>query len=821
MSDGKYSIKNLVDIESLHKTLEKLSLITGIAIGLIDYPSKEILFGTGWTDICSKFHRAFPESAQYCKQSNFRLTQPSKTPQEFNVMSCEHGLMDGATPIIIKDNLIAYLAIGQVFLQPPNMERFKNQAKRYGYDWDAYSEALSRVPIVSKDRFDHLLSFLSELAVTVSKAGLYNLELKEKTSTLEEEIADRKRVEAELKESEERYRSLFTNNHSVMLLIDPESADIIDANPAASSFYGWTRQELVNKKITDINTLPVDQIFEQIRLARTRQRRNFQFRHRLASGQIRDVDVYSGSIKVHGRELLCSIVHDITSRKRAEEALRESEEKYRFVLEANPDPIVVYDMQGRVTYFNPAFRQVFGWTLEERLGRKMDLFVPEENWSETKTMIDKVKAGESFSGVESKRYDKAGKIIDVSISGAIYRDRTGRPAGSIINLRNISEQKHLESQLSHSQKMEAIGTLAGGIAHDFNNLLMGIQGRTSLIMSDHDTSHPNFEHLKGIETYVKSAADLTAQLLAFARGGKYEVKPTELNKLILNSAEMFGRTKKEIVIHKKLQQDLWVVEIDRSQIEQVLLNMYVNAWQSMPAGGELYLETANVILDQNYVKPYFIEPGKYIKISITDTGIGMDKATQERIFDPFFTTKEMGRGTGLGLASSYGIIKNHGGYIDVYSEKGKGSTFIICLPASEKKVVTDSKFTNDVSKGTETILLVDDEEMIVEVGKELLKKIGYKVLIARSGETALQLYESNKDEIDMVILDMIMPEMGGGDTYDRLKAINPDIKVLLSSGYSINGQAAEILERGCNGFIQKPFNLANLSIKIRQILDEG
>jgi two-component system cell cycle sensor histidine kinase/response regulator CckA len=232
--------------------------------------------------------------------------------------------------------------------------------------------------------------------------------------------------------------------------------------------------------------------------------------------------------------------------------------------------------------------------------------------------------------------------------------------------------------------MEAIGTLAGGIAHDFNNLLMAIQGRTSIMLMDKDSSHPDFGHLKGIEGYIGSAADLTKQLLGFARGGKYEVKPTDLNELIKKETRMFGRTKKEITIHEKYEDNLWPVEVDRGQIQQVLLNLYVNAWQAMPSGGELYIRTQNVTLDENYLKPHQFEPGRYVQISITDTGIGMDKATRERIFDPFFTTKEIGRGTGLGLASAYGILKNHGGFINVYSEKGHGSTFNIYLPASEK-----------------------------------------------------------------------------------------------------------------------------------------
>lgn len=368
--------------------------------------------------------------------------------------------------------------------------------------------------------------------------------------------------------------------------------------------------------------------------------------------------------------------------------------------------------------------------------------------------------------------------------------------------------------------MEAIGTLAGGIAHDFNNVLMAIQGHTSLVSLRTDRDHPNFGHMKGIEDMVQRGADLTRQLLGFARGGKYEVRATDLNELIEKCSEMFGRTKKEIKVDRKYR-EIWPVEVDQAQIEQVLLNLYVNAWQAMPNGGDLYVETSNVVLDENYTRLFGVSPGNYVKISVTDTGIGMDKATQQRIFDPFFTTKEMVRGTGLGLSSAYGIIKNHGGIINVYSEKDEGTTFNIYLPASEKEIaVREERLADEILKGTETVLLVDDEDMIVDVGEEMLKEMGYKVLVARGGKEAVEVYAKCKEEIDLVILDMIMPDMGGGEAYDRMKEKNPKVRVILSSGYSIDGQAAEILERGCDAFIQKPFNIKEMSGKIREILEK-
>jgi nitrogen-specific signal transduction histidine kinase/CheY-like chemotaxis protein len=382
---------------------------------------------------------------------------------------------------------------------------------------------------------------------------------------------------------------------------------------------------------------------------------------------------------------------------------------------------------------------------------------------------------------------------------------------------DITDTKRLEAQFRQSQKMEAIGTLAGGIAHDFNNLLMGIQGRTSLMMLESDPDLIDFEHLREIEKYVINAAELTKQLLGFARGGKYEVKPTDLNDLIANSVHLFGRTKKEINIHQKYQKNVWTVEVDRGQINQVLLNIYVNAWQAMPEGGNLYIHTANVGLDENFTKAYGARIGRYVRISITDTGIGMDEASLKKVFDPFFTTKAKERGTGLGMASAYGIVKNHDGIITAESEKDRGATFNIFLPASEKDITTEKKSKQEILGGSETVLLVDDEQLIIDVGTQLLKKMGYEVLAVDNGKEAIELYAQNQDKIALVILDMVMPEISGGEVFDRIRAINPEAKVLLSSGYSVDGQASEILKRGCDGFVQKPFSATKLSGKIRQI----
>jgi two-component system cell cycle sensor histidine kinase/response regulator CckA len=637
------------------------------------------------------------------------------------------------------------------------------------------------------------------------------------------DITDRKRAEEELKKSEERFRTLVEKSSEVIILYD-KGRKRTYVSPTITKVLGYTVEEFLpmdRNGYIDPDKINEVEAARSYILAKPGETATFVSRFRHKDGSWRWIE--SSLRNLLDEPSVHSVVvnfHDITDRKMAEEAL--DSERLRFQTLANNAPfgMIMEDKTGRITYINPMFRKLFGYTLED---------IPDgKTWFRKAFPDDDYRHKVIALWLEALKDTSCGQP-QASVFTVITKDGTKKEINFIpvqlssgeyfISCEDITDRKRLEAQLFQSQKMEAIGTLAGGIAHDFNNLLMSILGHTSLMLMDTDAHDPNYEKLRVIEGQVQSGAGLTKQLLGFARGGKYEVKAADLNDLLAKSADLFGRTKKEIHINKKYADDLFIVEVDRVQIEQVLLNIFVNAWQAMPEGGTIYLETRNIFIDETQSGISSLKPGQYAKISVTDTGIGMDEETQQRIFEPFFTTKEMGRGTGLGLAAAYGIIKGHGGTINVYSEKGRGTTFNIYLPASEKKLAEEKIVPNKVLKGSETVLLVDDQEAVIAVGNAILCTLGYTVVLAKGGKEAVEILNDNKEKIDLIILDMIMPGMSGAEVYDEIRKVNPDIKVILSSGYSLEGQAAKILERGCNGFIQKPFNVSDLSRKIRGVLD--
>ena len=544
-------------------------------------------------------------------------------------------------------------------------------------------------------------------------------------------------------------------------------------------------------------------------------------------------------------------------------SLQTSEKKYRRIFENIQDIYFECTIEGDILEISPSVEELICQDRKEIIGTRLMQFY--KNADDHQRFLSEIFAVGSVSDWEITLKNEHGKIAYGSVTATLKRNAAGDAEKIIGSLRIITDRKKAElrlrryqdqledliaertsdlqksneqlrneietrkekedalrrsqERLHQIQRLEGIGTLAGGVAHDFNNLLMGIQGNISLMMLRTGSSEYNYKKLKSIESCVISGTKLTQQLLGFARGGKYMVKPLDCNLIVTETARMFGRTRKDIRIEENIEYGLWAVIADKNQIEQVLLNIYINAWQAMPDGGKVLIDAKNMVLNAALCQAFDIQPGRYVCISITDTGVGIDPAIQARIFEPFFTTKGMGRGTGLGLASAYGIIKNHDGAIDFVSRPGKGTTFYIYLPASDGDAEAEPALSEIISKGTETLLLIDDEEVILQVGQPMLESLGYKVMSASDGKTALEIFRRLTGEIDLVILDVIMPGMSGSAIFDELKNINPQVQVLLASGHSLSGQAEDLLSRGCVGFIQKPFSLEQLSVKLRGVFD--
>ena len=497
--------------------------------------------------------------------------------------------------------------------------------------------------------------------------------------------------------------------------------------------------------------------------------------------------------------------------------IQSSEKNYKALAEYSNNGIGIIQNDKHI-YANPMYQELTGYRFSDLQQFSIEKLIDfSYQPTDLKSMLCSLKARSCNELFNARIIKKNRAILDVEISASsmmYYGRRT-----LVISMLDISDRKILEKQLIYAQKMQSMGTLAGGIAHNFNNLLMGIQGNTSLALLEIKEDHPFYKNLMNIEKLIRNGANLTNQLLGYAREGKFEIKPINLNLVVKETSETFGAARKDIQIILDLASSLHGVKADQGQIEQTLLNLYVNAADAMPGGGTLTITTSNVTHNEIGDKPYKAKEGNYIVIAIKDTGLGIDPKIIDRVFEPFFTTKGLARGTGLGLASAYGIIKGHGGYIDVSSIKGKETTFSIYLPSTEESIVKEEEMVDELYKGTGTVLLVDDEEIIIYAGEQMLKKLGYNVFVAESGKTALEIFRKDHEKIDLVLLDMVMPGIGGGETYEKLKEIDGSVKVLLSSGYSLDGQAREIMNKGCNGFIQKPFNLKNLSQKLKDVLD--
>ncbi|MDF1561579.1 MAG: PAS domain S-box protein [Deltaproteobacteria bacterium] len=543
----------------------------------------------------------------------------------------------------------------------------------------------------------------------------------------------------------------------------------------------------------------------------------------LALGMIFSSEILRGRLEValntETQKTDALLVANLALRE-AERATGESERRFRELAELLPESVFETDLQARLTFANQAAFTTFGYEPEdlERGLTALDMLDPGEH----PRAMDQIQLALGGEGLELREYlarHKDGTTFPVLIRSAPIVAE-GRPVGLRGFIIDISEKKQAEARFHAAQRMEAVGTLAGGIAHDFNNLLMGIQGRASLLERGEGLSEDQRRHLASIEAHVESAAGLTRQLLGLARGGKYETRATDLNALLERTLDLFGRTHKNLELELDLAAAIWSVEVDRTQLEQVFLNLLLNAAQAMPGGGRVSLTTRNLRLEAQQARDLGLGAGPHVEVMLRDTGPGMDEAIRERIFEPFFTTKGPGLGTGLGLASAYGIVNNHGGSIEVESTPGEGSTFRILLPAREGHAPEPGpRSADELPRGDEALLLVDDEQLILSSTTPLLKVLGYEVTCARGGLEAIEIPEQSPGKFALVILDMVMPEVNGAATFERIQRLPDPPRVLLSSGYSSEGAAAELLAKGCAGFLQKPYRVQQLAGKLREILD--
>ncbi len=586
-------------------------------------------------------------------------------------------------------------------------------------------------------------------------------------------------------------------NPAAHRLASPTGSKLIGAH--VQSVFEWWRQLEIDGHSMPQGELPVVEFYQ------ARRRRLFR-------PKILPLDC-------NGRETGQLItLHDVTEALMAKEALRSSEERFRSLSENAPAIIFTLDPEGTITYLNPAFEKILNLNRQSFIGKPFIQWIDNRERKACRHTFHRLICGDvGVAELNLTLYQKTGAKRLFNISGAANLDSKKRVTGVIGMAKDITEEHDLQCQLFQSQKMEAIGTLAGGIAHDFNNLLMGMQANLSL-MHLSPTADPTLkEKIQRIEHQIQTGANLTRQLLGYARKGKYVITTVDLNRLIKEALAILARTSKAVTIEPMLCETPVLIKADQGQIELVLLNLFVNAVDAMPKGGKLSVAT-RYIDQQDYLKEAR-RTDRYCELRITDTGIGMDPATQKRIFEPFFTTKEVGQGTGLGLASVYGVIQNHSGRIQVESTEGEGTTFIINLPTTTEPVhrETPPKQVGKLQKGGK-ILLVDDEPLILKYSKEMIQSLDLDVLPARNGKEAVDIYRQHHANINLVVLDMIMPQMDGLTVYRALRRINPDLRVLVTSGNTSQSRLEEILSDGCSRCLKKPYSRDQLSGEIHKLL---
>jgi two-component system, cell cycle sensor histidine kinase and response regulator CckA len=665
--------------------------------------------------------------------------------------------------------------------------------------------AKERSPLRASGQWLHRLK---DGGITGVEIALHTLELSGRRAALVvvQDSTERQQAEETLHESEERYRQLFDSANDGLFVFAMTDEGLpgrfLEVNQVACQMLGYSREELLRLSPMDVEdpgaTGHPAAILDQLR---TEKRVIFE-RELIGKDSRRiQVEISSNLFDFKGQAAVLSVARDISERRQAGEALRTSEARYRELVKNATYGIFRASREGRFLDVNPALVAILGYASEEEilsLNLGTDVYRDPVAWTH---LLGQAAGRDRVESLEVKWKRKDGSPVLVRLSGRAVRD----PAIGVICFEGIaedvSERRALEKQLRQVQKFEAIGQLAGGIAHDFNNVIGAIQGWAELGGEQVPSGSPLHSHFKKIREQADRAAALTRQLLAFARRQILEPQDIHLNKTIADLLSLFERLiGKDIELKTVLAPNLGAIRADRTQVEQVLMNLCLNARDAMPRGGQLLIETQDVQID-----------------------VGMDAPTLEHIFEPFFTTKEIGKGTGLGLATVYGVVKQHGGFVHVYSEPGRGTTFHVYFPASTGRPGKNKRKANAAANlargGTETILVGEDHDGIRELARATLEALGYRVMLATNGEEAVRVFEAHRDAIGMALLDVVMPKLGGPDAYTRMAAAKPGLPVLFTTGYSAQAASLDVLVENGAAILQKPYSSAHLGRKVREILD--
>jgi PAS domain S-box-containing protein len=624
------------------------------------------------------------------------------------------------------------------------------------------------------------------------------------------------------------FRVLFAANPLPMWVYDLETLAFLEVNDAAVAKYGYGRDEFLRMRLTDIRP-PEDipALLANVEQQRTALQQSGRWRHRLKSGELIDVEIISHTLRFARRAAALVVAQDVTARLRTERDLAASEARKAGMLEAALDAIVAIDHGGRITDFNPAAERTFGYRDEDVLGRPLaETIIPSGLRDRHRAAFERYLETEQPT-ILGRRLELTGLHADgheFPLELTVYRVPIDGPPVFSAFIRDLTRARQLEEQLLQAQKMESVGRLAGGIAHDFNNLLTAINGYARLSLEEPELSADVRDALVQITAAADRATELTSQLLAFSRRQVMQPVSLHLGTRVEDIAPMLRRLLGEDVeLITRAAPELGHVLVDPGQLTQVILNLAVNARDAMPRGGTLTIEVDNVELDADYAAGHAeVEPGPYVVLSVTDNGVGMDEATRSRLFEPFFTTKELGKGTGLGLATVYGIVKQSGGHIWAYSEPDHGTVFKIYLPRVEAVAPVAAErpaAPRSGGRGTETVLVVEDDSAVRRFIQVVLEGRGYRVIAATSAHDALEHVARRSEPIDLLITDIVMPGMSGVELASRVSELAPGLKVLFASGYTENTIVHHgVLDAGVP-FLQKPFAPGQLAERVRAELD--